>query len=152
MRLKDEPYKFQFPSNGKVYPKQWSGWELGTCHNQCFNSLQTGRCIQSRTSCELEDSTVSIPFKREGVSKALADEKVLADDLLSFNSLQTGRCIQSGNGWTVRPWGQRFQFPSNGKVYPKITELSTRIADLKSQKFQFPSNGKVYPKICPQAE
>ena len=39
-----------------------------------------------------------------------------------------------------------FQFPSNGKAYPKQKE--DRPFDPKTlNKFQFPSNGKAYPKI-----
>ena len=39
---------------------------------KCFNSLQTGKRIQSTISVvgELGNSIVSIPFKRESVSKA----------------------------------------------------------------------------------
>ena len=37
-----------------------------------------------------------------------------------------------------------FQFPSNGKAYPK-EEAENRLAKLYA--FQFPSNGKAYPKV-----
>ena len=37
-----------------------------------------------------------------------------------------------------------FQFPSNGKVYPKATLEEIHCFYLNG--FQFPSNGKVYPK------
>ena len=37
-----------------------------------------------------------------------------------------------------------FQFPSNGKAYPKQIEVSQ---DAIENGFQFPSNGKAYPKI-----
>ena len=62
--------EFQFPSNGKAYTKRKG--EVAKC------------CI----------TTVSIPFKREGIYKdGCAGVKVLAD--------------------------QQFQFPSNGKAYTK---------------------------------
>ena len=89
---------------------------------------------------------VSIPFKRESVSK---------DFIVSFTE-------------TVL---YMFQFPSNGKAYPKVAVMPTEIGfrggvsipfkresvskDLKEYKvdivklflkFQFPSNGKAYPK------
>ena len=35
---------FQFPSNGKVYSK-WLLLVEEVLTNQCFNSLQTGKCI-----------------------------------------------------------------------------------------------------------
>ena len=37
-----------------------------------------------------------------------------------------------------------FQFPSNGKAYPKF---SNRAAINAKNEFQFPSNGKAYPKL-----
>ena len=112
-------HSFQFPSNGKVYPK---------CHAQILMRLLS--------------MTVSIPFKRESISKVTAGT-TNGVNYLSFNSLQTGKYIQS----MVSKFFAlmiAFQFPSNGKVYPKV---SLRIASVnKAKGFQFPSNGKVYPK------
>ena len=62
---------------------------------------------------------VSIPFKREGVSKGEKPVEEGATD--------------------------EFQFPSNGKVYPKKGEKMKNLF-LALITFQFPSNGKVYPK------
>ena len=136
-----------------------------------FNSLQTGRCIQSikTSNGDVLAPTVSIPFKREGVSKVedtgfhnTEKEKVsipfkregvskeghpecfipevweevsipfkregVSKDyryqggyrLISFNSLQTGRCIQRRiRTRKMTSHSKTFQFPSNGKVYPK---------------------------------
>ena len=73
LRQDDLSVGFQFPSNGKVYPKIAGQEDLDANDAEpCFNSLQTGRCIQS---CALHSvrsadlKLVSIPFKREGVSK-----------------------------------------------------------------------------------
>ena len=41
-----------------------------------------------------ERQAVSIPFKREGVSKVMIREYIYKSEN-SFHSLQTGRCIQS---------------------------------------------------------
>ena len=92
-----------------------SGWKEG------FNSLQTGKCIQS------------------------SSRRRLCPRKTCFNSLQTGKCIQrkrgtSSNGHPTRT----FQFPSNGKVYPKFIGNQFYLVTIK---FQFPSNGKVYPKF-----
>ena len=67
--------EFQFPSNGKVYPK--------------FNS---DRSYWFRWS-------VSIPFKRESVSKGDPETRHL-------------------------PNGNAFQFPSNGKVHGKTNAVA----------------------------
>ena len=88
---------FQFPSNGKVYPK-WDALEQARNHK----------------------GFVSIPFKREGISKAI---KIFADTLNYI----------------------LFQFPSNGKVYPKSVFQRICLVEGKNP-FQFPSNRKVYPK------
>ena len=90
-----------------------------------FNSLQTGKCIQSIfTMKDNVGAFVSIPFKRESVSKVKS---------------------------IVHPFPPTsFQFPSNGKVYPK--NRSYTFAVWLRGKFQFPSNGKVYPKkLLPNA-
>ena len=135
---------FQFPSNGKAYPKQ------------------------IRRNFPVAVSGVSIPFKREGISKV----RILLTGMSEkkcFNSLQTGRHIQRcvattrGMRWIVSiPFKREgiykvifkistqsqvhvFQFPSNGKAYPKCDNHGDhRVVALK--KFQFPSNGKAYPK------
>ena len=110
--------KFQFPSNGKAYPKDKRNYEINGDHG--FNSLQTGRHIQScrsrlvsrppeRVSIpfkregiskgddgeqEGRGRFVSIPFKREGISKGLLILTFLNSTITRFNSLQTGRHIQ----------------------------------------------------------
>ena len=65
------------------------------------------------------DIHVSIPFKRESVFKAFFTDKVSRDEHYCFNSLQTGKCIQSDRVQAVPSDEERFQFPSNGKVYSK---------------------------------
>ena len=87
--------KFQFPSNGKVYSESAPA-EIQKSYFKCFNSLQTGKCIQSRlrNHSHAGGPTVSIPFKRESVFRAnMMRHKVI--DHVGFNSLQTGKCIQS---------------------------------------------------------
>ena len=92
--------------------------------NNCFNSLQTGKCIQRTVTAhrlKFGATKVSIPFKRESVFKGLerpffgtpapafqfpSNGKVYSKfsislinlDPFGFNSLQTGKCIQSKGG------------------------------------------------------
>ena len=91
----DSSERFQFPSNGKVYPKCS---DSRTCRiGFCFNSLQTGKCIQRNSLLSL-----LLPSRK------------------CFNSLQTGKCIQSKAAEILAEINrEKFQFPSNGKVYPK---------------------------------
>ena len=113
---------FQFPSNGKADPKDWKRDETraGTkvsipfkresrskgTHSQrlprmmhCFNSLQTGKQIQS-----LKHSVYKLKI------------------LICFNSLQTGKQIQRITTVSFADfWQGGFQFPSNGKADPKLT-------------------------------
>ena len=92
-----EQLGFQFPSNGKAYPKQQVCKESGQWP-VCFNSLQTGKPIQS-LACPTqpgENKNVSIPFKRESLSKVKEMLKATGvKNIYSFNSLQTGKPIQS---------------------------------------------------------
>ena len=63
----------------------------------------------------------------------------------SFNSLQTGKCIQRRQASFNKANCNKFQFPSNGKVYSKPAHS---FISLDIILFQFPSNGKVYSKQC----
>ena len=111
---------FQFPSNGKVYSKVNDAL-IDNLTYLSFNSLQTGKCIQSsKRSIDLMiHNLVSIPFKRESVFKVrrsiIASRKIFT----SFNSLQTGKCIQRHFVKEADGVYLVFQFPSNGKVYSK---------------------------------
>ena len=94
--------RFQFPSNGKAYPKRYI--KLSMIQKALsFNSLQTGKPIQRYST---NSETVS--------------------QTMSFNSLQTGKPIQRTFVVTRKEWINRFQFPSNGKAYPK-TDADTWI-------------------------
>ena len=93
---------FQFPSNGKVYPK-------------CF------RFLRKRINLPY----VSIPFKREGVSKAsfhlISPIPHLIGVSIPFKREGVSKAPLAGmiqkQNVTV------FQFPSNGKVYPKSFQM-----------------------------
>ena len=118
--------KFQFPSNGKAYPKSYTialERDLEIPIVIRFNSLQTGKHIQSDINATLSagGDNVSIPFKRESGYKV-----EIADDDLDMN------------------WADLFQFPSNGKADTKIVGSYTREDEYPL--FQFPSNGKADPK------
>ena len=145
--------KFQFPSNGKVSPKHdkfrkkcrfslgFNSLQTGKClqrgqtrssrkwRTTSFNSLQTGKCIQSTGQSVFcgEKRWVSIPFKRESVSKE--ENRTTTSSAMyveRFNSLQTGKCIQSRGFVKFIGAVKAFQFPSNGKVSPK----SAMVADV----------------------
>ena len=63
--------RFQFPSNGKVYSKVAAKKTVPATAAAGFNSLQTGKCIQSLLQAMAAiPKKVSIPFKRESVFKA----------------------------------------------------------------------------------
>ena len=88
-----------------------------------FNSLQTGKCIQrvrKFESCEVRK--VSIPFKRESVSKGIV-KKFISLLILQFQFPSNGKCIQSIVDSNLIGLGSLFQFPSNGKVYPKADRV-----------------------------
>ena len=133
---------FQFPSNGKVDTK-FSRCGHAFLGVTCFNSLQTGRCIQSDSIVfHRLHYHVSIPFKREGVYKEAEARK--ATEGIRFQFPSNGKVYTKVFLFLVFVFAAPpFQFPSNGKVYPKL--YSEHINVLYS-KFQFPSNGKVYPK------
>ena len=186
-----------------------TGWSFRTRnhhrHNRSavksFNSLQTGWSFRTRTAINRGlQLTVSIPFKRDGLSELLFPsgmlliisikfqfpsngmvfpnrsyiENICGPDTYGFNSLQTGWsfrtvCVLK---WQEHKRTPRFQFPSNGMVFPNggdtyvdydrrgasFNSLQTgwsfrthlRVFLLKEViKFQFPSNGMVFPNgVC----
>ena len=65
---------------------------------------------------------VSIPFKRESVSKGCRAGGMVPEEK-SFNSLQTGKRIQRCEEHSRCDILFTFQFPSNGKAYPKTVFL-----------------------------
>ena len=137
----------------------------------CFNSLQTGKCIQRQRQVHRDRPRcffvsipfkresvfrgkvftiaailvvfVSIPFKRESVFRVNGDGYIDDSELKScFNSLQTGKCIQRQPNLLLQEAFNAFQFPSNGKVYSESTQKISKKEG--HHVFQFPSNGKVY--------
>ena len=138
---------FQFPSNGKAYPKRYGRIvqtptvvvsipfkregiskvevaHLLTCACGVFVSIPFKREGISKARSPPQPSEkyrkVSIPFKREGISKEYyrirSDKEYSA---FGFNSLQTGRHIQRKEEMQITESDDVFQFPSNGKAYPK---------------------------------
>ena len=111
--------KFQFPSNGKAYPKPVQE-HIPPIAPVSFNSLQTGKPIQSE---------IYLGQKAKGIS--------------GFNSLQTGKPIQRLRCSQSIPMRRCFNSLQTGKP---IQRFITRLVDEDHGMFQFPSNGKAYPK------
>ena len=88
---------FQFPSNGKVYSKKTILDHSGRMTVRCFNSLQTGKCIQRGIR---KNTKTSKPNKFQFPSNGKVYSKsnlrtIFSTSRSGFNSLQTGKCIQS---------------------------------------------------------
>ena len=137
---------FQFPSNGKAYPKE----VVASCHFQGlgFNSLQTGKPIQSHShfigNDDPETALFQFPSNGKAYPKTNMDRTGTAR-FLCFNSLQTGKPIQSSLKYTWQGnCKTRFQFPSNGKAYPKLN--ATRICG-KGRKVSIPFKRESLSKV-----
>ena len=122
-RRDDNSWLFQFPSNGKVYTKKDSQVSPETLERiRGFNSLQTGRCIQS-IQVSRNDLPLLFCFNSLQTGRciqSLSTRENMGSVIRRFNSLQTGRCIQSDIVSALESGDIRFQFPSNGKVYTKV--------------------------------
>ena len=137
--------RFQFPSNGKVYPKVKLVFLFRSLKRGSFNSLQTGKCIQSHPHvADLADIT-TFQFPSNGkVYPKFIRSKFRHFVLEEFQFPSNGKVYPKLRWTEVPPAWRMFQFPSNGKVYPKFSIVGLAIA--LGFLFQFPSNGKVYPK------
>ena len=136
---------------------------------QCFNSLQTGRTFRTTKTAQLSKTaahTVSIPFKREGLSE-LYRMLLKYYSRLCFNSLQTGRTFRTlmettdgitqpslvsipfkREGLSEQTARNRIQHRPRVSIPFKREGLSERLLILQQDNlhvFQFPSNGKDFP-------
>ena len=113
--LSREEFEFQFPSNGKAYPK-----------------------LMTRSSVTSSVVMFQFPSNGKAYPKLIFANETLRG--LRFNSLQTGKHIQSPSGDTGEIRNMWFQFPSNGKAYPKL--IVSSYADLAGISFNSLQTGK----------
>ena len=142
-------WEFQFPSNGKAYPKEGI-----ITFVSYFISVSIPFQRESLSKVNLDEynenllnGKVSIPFQRESLSKGTWAQPI---HIHTHVSIPFQRESLSKVKWFLS-WelcDKLFQFPSNGKAYPKKEQRFASRADRLSG-FQFPSNGKAYPKQNP---
>ena len=113
---------FQFPSNGKAYPK--------FCTEFTFYNIKN----------------VSIPFKRESVSKECFVNSFDMCFWFCFNSLQTGKRIQS-NLCSILSGVRKVSIPFKRESVSKEKCRTLVVALLVVLLFQFPSNGESVSKV-----
>ena len=113
--------EFRFPSNGKAHPKAGS-------YDEAY----------------LRHLYVSIPFKRERVSKVRNSNRWRWTRKISFDSLQTGKHIARSVKKIRRRRADGFRFPSNGKAHRKVSKVTGQ--SYMNPKFPFLSNGNADPK------
>ena len=126
MMRKSSWNKFQFPSNGKVFPNSGGSYDTTT---EVLVSIPFKReGVSELNKCRGDISSrylmVSIPFKREGVSEQMNYEEIFRRNL--------------------------FQFPSNGKVFPNASVI------IRHQKTPTPSfnslqTGRCFRTLMPQS-
>ena len=134
------PHWFQFPSSGKGCSK-FLGVTGPLTGRKMFQFPSSGKgCSKIGEHIELtDDQRVSIPFKREGVFKVVADTSEEERDEC-FNSLQAGRGVQRDFPDKSNGRGGSFQFPSSGKGCSKV-HYHGNVYRINGM-FQFPSSGK----------
>ena len=92
---------FQFPTNGKAYPKatledaQRIVWNVVSIPYEREGISKEGK---NENPFSLSFHRVSIPYEREGISKVFCFLFMCIARYVSFNSLRTGRHIQSCPG------------------------------------------------------
>ena len=162
---------FQFPSNGKAYPKLTHPEQLRLAYPFQFPSNGKAYPKGERARKPSAPNKVSIPFKRESISKVLTTLVTKSSHKKGFNSLQTGKHIQrlmmkphiegqAGrfNSLQTGKHIQSIQAEWAGSAGPWVSipfkrESISKVMICKQSAsvscwFQFPSNGKAYPKVC----
>ena len=105
---------FQFPSNGKAYPKNCRDQQTRS-DGTCFNSLQTGKPIQRKTCARIGRFGRSRSFNSLQTGKPIQRKTVPMvhkSTTKSFNSLQTGKPIQSSKTNAMRKVLENYRFNS----------------------------------------
>ena len=130
--------RFQFPPNGKAHSDTTS-IKMIQRTNPSFNSLQTGRHIQTNHSCHNRtganmfqfppngkahsdgeahgtpvpmSSTVSIPSKREGTFRLCVGSAIADIQLLEFRFPPNGKAHSDWKVVDEQGWGRRVSIPS----------------------------------------
>ncbi len=84
-----------------------------------------------------------IPFKREGLSEQYLGRRKYQENLSKFQFPSNGKVFPNSISIKFNNYyNLSFQFPSNGKVFPNLYGFPEQTFEVK---FQFPSNGKVFP-------
>ena len=139
---------FPFPSNGKAYPKKSPGLPCNK-PGVCFHSLQTGKPIQRFSALRngaKKGDVFPFPFKRESLSKGPSRQANAHSIKWGFNSLQTGKPIQRESHYSVSLKEGNTCFNSLQTGKPIQSDIGVHSINTYYPKFQFPSNGKAYPK------
>ena len=139
-------WRFQFPSNGKADPKGHTIC-FGTAEKtMCFNSLPTGKRIQSYERTRRECGRWNwFQFPSNGKADPKRYAAMCDTRCVSFNSLPTGTRIQS-----IRSPSRLCLAPDSFNSLPTGTRIQSHkeLAQIERRmlQFQFPSNGNAYPK------
>ena len=108
-----------------------------------FNSLQTGKYIQSlQLMAPSEQMLVSIPFKRESISKVVPSESFPIWFGVSIPFKRESISKDTPRASLRKPLS-RVSIPFKRESISKGRQIYGAV---KPCVFQFPSNGKVYPK------
>ena len=126
-------------------PIQSDNWRKawGRKHSS-FNSLQTGKPIQRTLTEQIRRVKVSIPFKRESLSKERNLRSRFSGDKLNLVSIPFKReSLSKVEGTPKRKEQQeKFQFPSNGKAYPKLGGTADSYVRNATHRFNSLQTGK----------
>ena len=118
--------EFQFPTNGKAYPKFPSMANFNDDDRFQFptNGKAYPKVVFLLTVARL--SLVSIPYERESISKGIADDPLGVVRKVSIPYERES--ISKGKGQLCHRSDERkFQFPTNGKAYPKLSSFGSAL-------------------------
>ena len=139
--------KFQFPTNGKGHPKFVYDLTVPPAAATGFNSLRTGRVIQSTQHTSLiEYLKEMFPFPTNGKGHPKGFMPVMMQSLqLGFHSLRTGRVIQRELKEAGKDAEVNVSIPYEREGSSKVARKTNLLLQIEN-KFQFPTNGKGHPK------
>ena len=119
-------YRFQFPSNGKDFPNEQDSIVHSTENVTVsipFKREGLSELTRMRYNNDFDYYVVSIPFKREGLSELKIRDVMYICNKVSIPFKREGLSELRAFNRAIK--SREFQFPSNGKDFPNVIKKRT---------------------------
>ena len=140
----DHPVSVSIPFKRESTWKVSKDPRMGGNHMGSFNSLQTGKHMESNSLTQVFEGNETFQFPSNGKAHGkVAKKRKKTTERIKFQFPSNGKAHGKQKETISLMVGHEFQFPSNGKAHGKNEKCQDSSCD---HLFQFPSNGKAHGK------